>query len=530
MKHTLPSLLALALVGLPAAASAMDAKEFKKKFTSTQNSWERRDLVRQLDPTQKKSMDLLLKFVLKTQDWYMREAAVDVLSKVYDEGVITDLEKMKDRDPVLAEGIALAFGRSKNLERVPYLTDMLGSKKWTVRRASAIAMRTMKAKEAVDALIDTWLEEDKFLVWVHILESLETLTRQKNLPGPQDWKDWWSVARDNFDFNAEDELSEDEKSGDVIKTRVRGTNLSMRSRGQGLPLLVLPDYSYEKDYLETYLRNLEDTNQIIYMDLPGVNDFTEPPLQNAPGLPQPHYPLERIVDAFEEMQKNFIKEGIIKDKFAILAHGISCWIAMTFADRHPKAVRRMILIAAHSGQKAAGEGIEALERRGQELGDLELEHYAQSRLYDQQSGGYRYQAQQGEESSALQRKSFTVRFADVRDLEIGRIYGPVVEKVVGNGRYRGPKMFRPMGGCFIPPFSLFKLNRVPIPTLIMHGQHSIETSLDDSKAIAKHYGKNARVIPFKRSGQMPFIEENEKFVEGIRRFLGGKKPKKKKKK
>ncbi|RMG17746.1 MAG: alpha/beta fold hydrolase [Planctomycetota bacterium] len=533
MVRRLPVFVFLAsAAALPAPALAVDAKEFKKKFLATQNSWERRALVSQLDPSDEDSLDLLLKFVLKTQDWYMREAAVQVLSTVYDEGVIGKLTKLKDKDPVICEGVCMAFGLSKNLDRLDYLIEMIGSKKWNVRRAAAIALRTMKDKRAIDALISAWEEEDKFLVWVQILESLETLTRQKNMPTAQDWRDWWTVARDNFEFSdGSDELSEDEKSGEVIKTRARGTNLSMRRRGKGLPLLVLPDYGYEKDYLETYLRNLEDTNQIFYMDLPGVVDFVDPPLQNAPNLPNPYYPLDRIVDAFEELQQDLVKKGVIKEKFALLAHGISCWIAMTYADRHPRSVRRMILIAASSGQKAAGEGINALERRGQELGDLELEHYAQSRIYDQQKGGYKYQPQPGEESAAIDRKAFTVRFADQRDLEIGRIYGPVVEKKVGKqGIARVPRIRRPMGGCFIPEFSLFNLKRVPIPTLVLHGKYSVETSEADARAIAKHYGRNARVITFKRSGQMPFIEENEKFVEGIRRFLGGKKAKKKKKK
>jgi pimeloyl-ACP methyl ester carboxylesterase len=522
---------ALALAACPTVAFAVDAKEFKKKFAATQNSWERRALVTQLDPSDDKSLDLLLKFVLKTQDWYMREAAVSVLATAFDEGVIAKLVKLKDKDPILAEGVAIAFGRSKNIERVGHLTMLIESKKWNVRRAAAIGLRTMKAKEAVDALISCWENEDKFLVWVQVLESLEKLTRQKNMPTAQDWRDWWSVARDNFEFKDKtDELSEEEKSGDLIKTRVRGTNLTLRARGQGLPLLVLPDYGYENDYLQTYLRNLEDTNQILYMNLPGTADFVEPPLENAPNAPKPYYPLERIVDAFDELQKQLVKEGKIKGKFAILAHGMSCWIAMTFAERHPKMVRRMILIAASSGQKAASEGISNLVQRGQEIGDLELEHYGKSRNYNGQTGKYDYEAAQGEESAAINRKSFTVRFADFRDLEIGRIYGPIVEKKTDAGMYRGPKLLRPMGGCFIPPFSLFKLKRVPTPTLVMHGKYAIETSGDDSNAISRHYGKNAKVITFKRSGQMPFIEENEKFVEGIRRFLGGKKAKKKKKK
>jgi len=524
------SLAALLVVAFPIIGQGMDDKEFKKKFVGTQNSWERRDLVKQLDPTDERSLNLLMKFVLKKQDWYMREAAIDVLAGAYNPGLIGQLEKMKDKDPVVAEAIAMAFGRSKNTERVPHLLSLVESKKWKVRRAAVIALGNVPDKRSVKPLIETWENEELFMVWVHILESLEKITHQKNLPTPQDWKDWWAVAEDAFEVKKagaeEDVLAEEEKSGEVIKTRARGTNLSLRARGNGLPLLVLPDYGYEKDYLETYLRNLEDTNQILYMHLPGTIDFVDPPLENAPNAPKPYYPLDRIVEAFEEMQVELEKSGKIKGKFAILAHGLSCWIAMTYAAKHPKSVRRMILIAAHSGQKAASEGIDRLERRGQQDGDLELEHYAQSRSYDGQAGAYRYEAKGEDEGGALGRKSFTVKFFDTRDLEIGRIYGPIIQKQINETTIAMvPEAVRPMGGCFIPPFSLFKLDRVPTPTLIMQGTNSIETSDEDAKAIARHYGKNARVISFTSSSDMPFIEENEKFVEGIRKFLGGKRQK-----
>ena len=518
-------LTALAAVGaLASPASAMDDKEFKQKFTSTQNSWERRALIAQLDPTDDGSLNLLIKFVLKTQEWYYREAAIDALSGVFDEKVIRELERMKDKDPVVAEGIAMAFGRSKNKDRVPHLLDLLESRKWIVRRAAAIALRYVPDKRAIGPLIKIWENEDKFVVWVHILESLESITRQKNMPTARDWADWWSVKEGEFEIPTgdADELSEDEKSGDVVKTRVRGTNLTSRLRGEGLPLLVLPDYGYEQDYLETYMRVLEDTNRIVYMKLPGTRDFVDPPLSNAPGLPQPFYPLERIVEAFEELQQQLEKDGKIEGKFAIMAHGISCWIAMTYAANHPRSVRRMILIAASSGQKAAGEGIERLVRTGQQTADLELEHYGQSRQYE--NGTYKYQASGEDENEALGRKSFTVRFADRRDLEIGRIYGPIVQKQIDERSVAMvPQYRRPMGGCFIPEFSLFKLPRVPTPTLVLVGAHAIETSQDDANAIAKHFGGNASVLVFKRSGEMPFIEENDKFVEMTRRFLGGKK-------
>jgi pimeloyl-ACP methyl ester carboxylesterase len=327
------------------------------------------------------------------------------------------------------------------------------------------------------------------------------------------------VVKDTWEVPTEEEIDPEEaKSGDVIKTRVRDTNLELRSRGSGLPLLVLPEYGYEKDYLETYLRNLEDTNQILYVSLPGASDF--PNLPNAPGMPYPYYPLELLVDAFEDLHKELVENKQIENKpFAIMAHGLSCWIAMKYAAKYPKRVRRMILIAPTSGGKAWGEGRDRVERQGQQEGDLEMEHYAQGQVYE--NGAPRYQAQSDEESAALMRKGHTLYFADTRDLEIGRIYGPVVEKRVGDGMFRGPAAFRPMGSITIPDFSLFKEPRSQTQTIIMLGAHSTRLSKDDCEAIAKHYRPAAKVLTFPRSSRMPFIEENERFVNTVRKLLGG---------
>jgi pimeloyl-ACP methyl ester carboxylesterase len=519
-----------------AAGESEGAKQFKKSFVETQDSWKRRDLVRGLDPKDKDQLELLLDFVMKQQDWYMREAAIDTMATAFDPSLITTLEKeaqTSGKDHTVPEGVVMAFGRSGNKERVPFIASQITTtKKWQVKRACAIALGLLPHKDGVEALISAWEKEDDFMVWVHILESLEKVTKQKNMPKARDWRGWWNAVKDTWEPPTEDaDKLDDEsnKSGDRIQTKVRGTNLDIRSRGNGLPLLVLPDYGCEKDYLETYLRILEENNQILYVKLPGTADF-DPPLQNAPNLPNPFYPIDRIVDSFVDLHGELVKGGKIQDKpFALMAHGITCWIAMSYAAKHPGKVRKMILVAPTSGNKAWSDGRDRMEKGGQERRDIELEHYAQSLLYDGQTGKYKYQAADGDESMALERKSFTIRFFDFRDLEIGRIFGPIVEKQVGDkGIARVPKYARPMGGAFVPDFSLFKLERngPPPQTLVCVGEQALQTSLEDGNAIVKHFGGAGRLYAFKRSATAPFIEENEKFVEVVQTFLGNPKPKK----
>ena len=54
----------------------------------------------------------------------------------------------------------------------------------------------------------------------------------------------------------------------------------------------------------------------------------------------------------------------------------------------------------------------------------------------------------------------------------------------------------------------------------MAGKYAKESSCADADAIAKHYGRNAKAIHFRRSGEMPFLEETSKMIGGIKRFFG----------
>lgn len=532
MQRTLLIALFAALTAAPLWAKNDAVKEFQRAYNEQPNSWQRIDLIKGLDPKDKKQLDILTDFVLARGEWFYREAAIDVLAGVTDSDIIKRLERMSKKE-IVGEAVCLAFGKSGDKAHTEFLVDKLDHKKWKVKRAAAIALGQIPSKEGVEALISAWENEDMFMVWVHILESLERITRERDLGDtPEKWRGWWDAVKDTWEVPSGDVNEDEIGGGEVNKTKVRGTNLNYRSRGKGLPLLVLPEYGYEKDYLETYLRELEETNRILYMALPGANDFTDPPLKpEVGGLP--YYPIDRIVEAFEGLHEQLVKDGKIEDKpFALMAHGMTCWIAMKFAEKHPRLVRKMILISPVSGNKAWGDGRDRTETEGNKRGDIEMEHYAQSQLIEQ-NGKPRYEAADERESRALQRKGHTLKFYDHRDLEIGRILGPIVEKTVetpqGMGRSVGFKAFRPMGGVLIPEFSLFKLNRTRTATLIFYGPHSLRTSADDCDAIRKHYG-TAGVVTFKNSSRMPFIEENEDFVEKVHKFLGGKRSRNKRKK
>jgi pimeloyl-ACP methyl ester carboxylesterase len=281
---------------------------------------------------------------------------------------------------------------------------------------------------------------------------------------------------------------------------------------------VLPEYGYEKDYFETYLRNLEESNQILYMKLPGTVDFKNPALENAPNLPQPFYPIDRLVDALEALREELVKQGKIAEKssLAIMGHGITCWVAIRYANKYPKSVSRLVLLSAYGSEKAFSRDIKNMEQEGKKSGDVELEHYAQSLQWVNNKPVY--QAQGEDEGLALSRKAFTTCFGNWGDLEIGRIYGPQVEKKINDTTStKCAKVERPMGGCFVPQFDMAKENVVQQPTLIIGGQRAFFGTEEDSNEIAKQCAQPKVVII--KGARMPMIEENQTFLAAMQKHL-----------
>jgi pimeloyl-ACP methyl ester carboxylesterase len=521
-RFALAALLAGCLI--PAVTLGGDdwKKSFGEKFNSP-NSWEKAAAVKQLDPNSADQLKMLFK-VCDMPDWYLRSTAADVLAGKFDTKATDEIKKeLKKGTGSAAEVIATAYGRSKDNDKTDELTDVLKGKstEMHVKRAAAIALGLLPTKKGVGALIEALDKEAKnFMVDVHILEALEKATGEKNYHTAQDWKGWWTGAETSWEpGKAPEGDSEDAKSGDRVRTTVRGTDLDFRSRGKGRPLLVLPEYGYEKDYFETYLRNLEESNQILYMKLPGTVDFKNPPLENAPNLPQPFYPIDRLVDTLEDLRKQLIADKKISDKqpLAMMGHGITCWVAIRYANKYPKSISRLVLLSAYGSERAFSRDIKAMEQQGKgNPPDQELEHHAQTLQWV--NGKPLYQGANDDDNNALSRKAFTVMFGNWGDLEIGRIYGPHVDKKISDTQTaRCAQVERPMGGCFVPQFDIAKEPVVQQPTLIIGGDKAFFGTPDDCAELQRQFAAaNVQII---KGSRMPMIEDNAKFLAAMQKHL-----------
>jgi proline-specific peptidase len=70
-----------------------------------------------------------------------------------------------------------------------------------------------------------------------------------------------------------------------------------------------------------------------------------------------------------------------------------------------------------------------------------------------------------------------------------------------------------------PKFNLVhRLKDIKVPTLVLVGRHDWITPLEASEEIAREI-PNSRLVVFERSGHSPQIEERDKFLTEVRRFL-----------
>ncbi|RME83065.1 MAG: hypothetical protein D6785_07135 [Planctomycetota bacterium] len=476
--------------------------EFKKGFSS-KNSWERAKAVRSLDPNEKSQFKYLLN-LLKVNDWYIRKAAWETIANSTSEdtwkAVEKELKKTSRSRYRIREGLINAIAIKHDRTFVPILIQKLRDPAWPVVRASALALRVMPDKRSIGPLIQCWKKNQKNVrIWSHVRDTLEKITNRFMGNEVRNWENWWAVNEGSFTIGSKDEeaAKKAEKEGNKakrVKTVLRGVELDFSTRGKGDPLFVIPDYGYNEKYLMPYLAPLEKVAKVFYIKLPPIRSF-KGLQQQAGGVV---YPVDKLVDAFDALREKYKQKRV-----AIMAHGVSAWIAMRFASKYPKRVSHLILVSAFSGQNAYRNGVMLLERTGKQTGDLEMEHFAQT-LQIIPPGQPKYKPSSMEEQKAMMRKEWTLRFYDQGDALLGDLF---------------KKSFRPDSMAIVPPFELSKEPKYNIPTLVINGKHALLTSAGDGKNIAKHYGSRSRFYLFPRSRRMPFIEENRTFVRLLKGFL-----------
>jgi pimeloyl-ACP methyl ester carboxylesterase len=517
MHRSAKALFLTALLGLSiplAAVLAAEDKpankgEFLKAFAGP-DSYQAALAVQKLNPDLKADYDLL-KFVLEKGSWYLRAQAVNVLAKTGNDknqkDMLECLTEKGSKDPFVRQGMAAAIAKMNDRTLYPELFKALSDKDPRVRREAAYVLRINKDKGSIEALIARWKEEKDPLVINYIRATLEDITKRFLGPNQVDWYNWWIAVKDSFEVGSTDEeaakkAEEEGKKLSVGQTTTRDVDVEFVSRGIGMPIIVLPHYGQSKELMIPFFIEVEKFAKVAYMDIPMISSFKNVKA-GAGGIP--YYPIDPLVEAFEKF-----RETTKFDKMAILACGMDSWIAMRYATKYPKHVAALIFVSPISSEAEYGHATDRIKSQGQKSGDLELEHFGLTRTVEGGSGENTHDKYHKDkklavpegEPEAIDRKEFTIYFADQNDSLLDQLY---------------PVSHHHPGSVLIPPFKVSAEPKTGVPAIVLSGKHAIYTSEGDCAQISKYYG--CPMVSFDRSADLPFIEEPEKFSKTVKEFL-----------
>lgn len=239
-------------------------------------------------------------------------------------------------------------------------------------------------------------------------------------------------------------------------------------------------------YYRPWLTPLSEDMQLVYVDHRGTGRSGRP-------VPLESCTIDQMADDVEEL-RNYLGLG----KVTVLGNSFGGFWAMTYALRYPESLNRLILITtspsygfyeaakAEAAKKGTPEQIAAVPGvfEGKITGDEEFE-----RWWDVMAPLYYHRW-------------------DEAYREAGKRARPNPEVAA--------HMFREV----IPSYDLRpRLGEIRVPTLVLAGRHDWVTPVGESEQIAAGIPDNEFVL-FEESGHSPFVEEQEKFLGVVRRFMG----------
>ena len=499
-------------------ATKVPESEIKAALASP-DSFLRHNTWKKLNPEDDGNYRTLVQ-VLKSLPWFDRDGAVIALAKAATDSTLQKMVKAlkDDKDPMIRQGMAMALAKMNDEKFYPHLYEALKDKDPMVRRIVVHALRVHKKKEAVTALVDAFQKEEDPVVRSFMVDSLNELTQAYQGPDPRAWFVWWEAAKADPDYelgkNDDQALAKAEELGNKLKKRTTvsvsgGVTIETEERGRlkdlkSVPILILPYYGYSKETMKPFLSELEQTNKLFYIDLPPIKSFKN--LKTVTDRQVPLYPIENLVAAFEDLRK-----ATGQERFALMACGMNTWIAMRYASLHPQSVSHLVLINPLPTNDGYGRATQRMESKGRSSNDIELWHLALTRSMDGRTGESTHDIFHREkklpvpegEGGSIDRREFALYFKNERDGLISILY-PVKED-------------KNASGFAIPPFKAFTEPRRNIPTIVIVGQATLFTSIQDCEQLAKHYGGKCYVYP--NSAGMPFAEESATFNKHMAALL-----------
>ena len=332
-----------------------------------------------------------------------------------------------------------------------------------------------------------------------IIDSLEALTSEEHGEKLENWTFWFNELKEKPLSPRKAEVFKD-NLGDI---ELEGHTFARKEprKVEGMEVLILPEFGYSEEYWYPYIFELNKTMACTFVELPDasrVKDL-ERPVDRA-GNPDPnayYYPLEQLVEAFEQRRKDSKQE-----KVGIIAHGVSGWIALEYCRLHPESVAFAIIMNTWSGNNAYSKARNQLEGSK----DDDYKYYGMGLIYDP-TNRVGFGALTDDQKFHHSTGAYKRMQADPKAVE-PVLYGALRDqyrKQIGGGQALTPQYeFQNEVGR----------NTLDVPVLFVWGQHDPMYVDADKKAFEKSFNKKKLMIEiFPNSARTPWAEEPPLFYE-----------------
>ena len=423
--------------------------------------------------------------------WRPRWAAVKKIAPLAHGDVVFKLRArmLKDDRPRVREALAWAcliepaFGSATLLGIV-----LKKDPDPAVRRAAARALIHFRDRRSVAALIAALGREEDTRTRLQIAETLRALTPAPCLLDSAQWTEWWQRNSSDPRFKpADEEPTRGEYEGIVLETRTVAPIPGKGRKRRGPPphVLVLPQFGWTTAAFGPYLLPLREHAAITWVRLPTAQRLTG---RSGYGQDIATYPVARLVRSLESFRKSLKIE-----RFIILAHGASGWIAMRYAITYPDRCAALLLIDTALDKQGYAAILQYAAAHG-----TKSEKYVAKTLTHQNNVPLNAATLHRFHALGLERA-----FHDRADLEIAWLFRRARE---------------PQGFATVPEIRWRRHRKVEIPALFFYSAASAFSGHRDANRIQRHFTRSL-VAPINGSRGMPFVEQNEKFHAIISAFF-----------
>lgn len=536
--RTFSFLAVAAMIGLSMTpSSANDIKkelnEFKKTWTDRRASTRTKyEAIRNLPQGNPGLAEWYIE-ILEGEVWQWRaEVTLQRLINETDEKLLAALaeflfdEKKAPKQPAAAEHLVLGlfnnqtFATAERWSRAGELVrneKMPAKVKWRMIRElgrwrgaedhpEVQAQMKANCKLLIDLLAENLANKkadriERFL----IIDSLESLSSEEHGDKIDNWTFWFNDLRDKPLTPRKKTVFKD-SLGDI---ELEGHTFARKAprKVEGMEILILPEFGYSEEYWYPYIFELNKTMACTFVELPDASRVKglERPTDRA-GNPDPnayYYPLEQLVEAFEERRKQSKQE-----KVGIIAHGVSGWIALEYCRLHPESVAFAIIMNTWAGNNSYGKARNQLEGSK----DDDMKYFGAGLIYDP-TGRVGYNALTDDQKFHHQTGAYKRMQADPKAAE-PVLYGALANlyrKQIGGGQALTPQYeFENAVGR----------KTLDVPVMFVWGKHDPMYVAEDAKTFQKAFApKNTMVEIFPNSSRTPWAEEPPLFYEKFNELI-----------